>query len=82
MKSVGVYEAKTHLPKLLQKLLASNESIQITRHGVPIARIVPEKAFEGDRESIATALAAWKSTRKNIRLKGLTIKQLREEGRR
>ena len=80
MKSVGVYEAKTHLPKLLQKLLASNESIQITRHGVPIARLVPEKAFEGDR--VHALIDQIKKVRKGARLNGLTIRELREAGRR
>ena len=80
MKSVGVYEANTHLPKLLQKLLASNESIQITRHGVPIARLVPEKAFEGDR--VHALIDQIKKVRKGARLNGLTIRELREAGRR
>lgn len=43
MKEVGAYEAKTHLPKLLREVEAG-ETIVITRHGVPIARIVPAEA--------------------------------------
>jgi prevent-host-death family protein len=40
MKSVGVYEAKSQLPKLLVQVEAG-EQIAITRHGTPIAKLVP-----------------------------------------
>ncbi len=34
MKSVGAYEAKTHLPELLSEV-AAGQSVVITKHGVP-----------------------------------------------
>ena len=40
MESVGSYEAKTHLPALLERV-ARGEEIVSTKHGVPIARLVP-----------------------------------------
>ncbi len=40
MTSVGTYEAKTHLPALLKRVEAG-ESITITNHGRPVARLVP-----------------------------------------
>ena len=40
MQSIGAYEAKTHLPRLLD-LVARGESLTITRHGQPVARLVP-----------------------------------------
>jgi prevent-host-death family protein len=40
MKTVGAYEAKTHLPKLLSRV-AKGERITITRHGVPVAVLSP-----------------------------------------
>ena len=40
MPSVGVYEAKTKLPRLLCRV-ARGDRITITKHGVPIARLVP-----------------------------------------
>ena len=40
MKTVGAYEAKTHLPKLLSRV-ARGERITITRHGVPVAVLAP-----------------------------------------
>ena len=40
MQSIGAYEAKTHLPRLLDRV-ARGESLIITRHGHPVARLVP-----------------------------------------
>ena len=45
MESVGAYEAKTHLPQLLDRV-ARGEEIQITRNGRPVARLVPEPVEE------------------------------------
>ena len=44
MQSVGSYEAKTHLPALLDRV-AQGEQITITRHGVPVAMLVPALAL-------------------------------------
>jgi prevent-host-death family protein len=40
MAQVGAFEAKTHLPALLERV-AQGETITITRHGKPVARLVP-----------------------------------------
>lgn len=40
MKTVGAYEAKTHLPRLLDEV-ANGEEITITKHGVAVAMLVP-----------------------------------------
>ena len=40
MKAVGVYEAKTQLPRLVERV-RKGERITITRHGVPVALLVP-----------------------------------------
>ena len=47
MDSIGAYEAKTHLPRLLNRI-ARGESLTITRHGRPVARLVPVE--DDDRE--------------------------------
>lgn len=80
MRSVGAYEAKTHLPRLLQAV-EQGETIIITRHGKEVARLVPPsgKATQSD---LAAMVARWRKTRKNIRLGGLQIRDLIEEGRR
>jgi len=38
--TVGAFEAKTHLSKLLARVEAG-EQVTITKHGRPIARLVP-----------------------------------------
>jgi prevent-host-death family protein len=40
---VGTFEAKTHLSELLDQV-QRGESVTITRHGTPIARLVPAVA--------------------------------------
>ena len=40
MREVGAYEAKTHLPRLLDEVEAG-QSITITKHGRPVAVLVP-----------------------------------------
>jgi prevent-host-death family protein len=42
MKSVGSYEAKTHLPQLLSQV-EKGETITITKHGKPIAVLSPAR---------------------------------------
>jgi len=80
MLEVGSYEAKTHLPRLLDRV-ERGELITITRHGKPVARLVPVQEF--DRQQIANAVEGIKQLRKGNRLgDGLTVRQLIEEGRR
>ena len=38
--TVGAFEAKTHLSSLLQRV-ESGEVVTITKHGRPVARLVP-----------------------------------------
>lgn len=47
--TVGAYEAKTTLPALLARVEAG-ETVTITRHGHPIARLVPVKPRLTDEE--------------------------------
>lgn len=78
-ESVGAYEAKTHLPQLLERV-SKGERITITRHGVPVAVLVPATASE--RPDIRAAVDQMKRLRKGRSLKGLTIREMVEEGRR
>ena len=41
--SVGAFEAKTHLSKLLDRV-SRGERITITKHGVPVAVLTPPDA--------------------------------------
>jgi prevent-host-death family protein len=78
MKQVGVYEAKTQLPRLLDEV-EQGETITITRYGRPIARIVP---LRSRRRTVREVIEAIKEFRRGHTLNGLTIKELIEEGRR
>ena len=40
MKSIGAFDAKTHLPRLLERV-SRGERILITKHGKPVARVIP-----------------------------------------
>ena len=40
MRTVGSYQAKSHLPRLLRHV-GAGERITITRHGVPVAILAP-----------------------------------------
>ena len=77
MRQVGVYDAKTQLPRLLDEV-EQGEVITITRHGKPIAKLVP---IESPRMTVAEAIAGIRENRKGLRLDGLKIKDLINEGR-
>ena len=79
METVGAYEAKTHLPKLLERVI-KGERITITKHGVPIAVLqspLPLKKTEPRR-----VIAELRKFREKHILKGLSIRDMIEEGRR
>jgi prevent-host-death family protein len=78
MKTVGAFEAKTHLAQLLEDA-QRGEEVLITRHGKPMARLVPSAPIPA--LSRAQALARLRSFRQGKRLDGLSILQLRDQGR-
>ena len=63
MKQVGVYEAKTRLPQLLDEV-ERGESITITRNGRPVARLVP---LAGRGLSVEQAIEALEELRRPTR---------------
>jgi len=75
--SVGIYEAKNKLSELLDRVEAG-ETIAVTRHGKQVAMLTPVKQ---STMSAKRAVAMLRSSRKGCRLNGLTVKQLRDEGR-
>jgi prevent-host-death family protein len=78
MKTVGSYEAKTHLPRLLDEV-AEGEKIVITKHGVPVATLQP--AAQSKKRPVAESIEQLKKFRSSHRLKGLTLKEMINEGR-
>ncbi len=79
MQTIGAYEAKTHLPRLLDAV-ANGETITITKHGVPVAMLVP--APKARRASTRETIKALREFRRGKTLGGISIHELIEEGRR
>ncbi len=74
MADVGAYEAKTHLPRLLDEVEAG-ASITITRNGRPVARLTPV----ADARQVADRILA---LRAQIKKGKLAMRDLINEGRR
>ncbi|NCJ07123.1 type II toxin-antitoxin system prevent-host-death family antitoxin [Synechococcales cyanobacterium C] len=77
MANIGAFEAKNRLSELLQQVEAG-ESFVITKHGRPVASLAPIAPNKPVQDTIAQLL----SLRKNMKLNGISIQELREEGRR
>jgi prevent-host-death family protein len=82
MTSVGTFEAKTHLTQLLGRV-ARGERILITNRGQPVAMLVPaEPADRGDVALVVEEMLKVRNERGPTLGKKLTIRKLKEEGRR
>jgi len=79
MRHVGAYEAKTHLPQLLDEV-ASGESITITKHGVPVALLVPPTRT--GTPAVRDTVAGLRAFRARHPLGDVSIRELIDEGRR
>ncbi len=82
MTEVGAYEAKTHLPKLLDRV-SKGERIKITRHGVVIALLVPssDKTTSTPQDAVSKILE-FRGKRRLGKSSPEIIKELVNEGRR
>lgn len=86
MSTVGSFEAKTKLAELLDKVEAG-ETVTITRHGKPVAQLVPVTQVRDDaeRERLRALVEEIKRTRVGRGKPagpGTTIKELIKAGRR
>jgi prevent-host-death family protein len=80
MREIGAFEAKTKLGQLLDWVEAGEE-IVITRRGKAVARLVPPDAATVDRERTQAAAERIRAMRKGVKLGGLSLKGLINEGR-
>ena len=78
MAEIGAFEAKTHLPKLLERV-QKGEHFVITRHGRPVAELVPFRTHDPD--TIRAAIDNLESFQKSHSLGGLSVLELIDEGR-
>lgn len=81
MQSIGSFEAKTHLSQLLERV-SQGEEFTITKHGKPVARLIPVSAArpEPDVRRVIEELKAF--SKGNALGEGVSIRDLIEEGRR
>jgi prevent-host-death family protein len=81
MTSVGSYEAKTHLPELLERA-EKGERIVITRRGRAVAMLVPFAAeTKADVRQVIEAFKGY-SLRQGRTLGKLTVREMIDAGRR
>ena len=81
MTNIGAFEAKTHLSRLLEKV-AAGEKFVITRHGKPVAQLVPiDKDDDSHRLRREAAIVRLKTVGDGNKLGRLTIRKLIDEGR-
>ncbi len=78
MTTVGAYEAKTHLPRLLE-LVEGGETIIITKHGREVAKLVPADHRSVNPDEVIQALRA---ARKGVRRGRNSVRRMIDEGRR
>ncbi len=77
VKTVGAYEAKTHLASLLNEV-AQGKEIIITKRERPVARLVPMPSF--DREELFERIRKFRES--HALPKGETTRDLIQAGRR
>lgn len=80
MREIGAFEAKNTLGALLD-LVDKGEEVVITRRGKRVARLVRDTSGS-DRDRARKAAADIIAGSKGVRLGGLKIKDLINEGRR
>jgi prevent-host-death family protein len=80
MRQIGAFEAKNRLSELLAAV-ENGEEVTITKHGRPVARLVPVNAL--DQARVAAAISELRRLRGQVRLgDSETVEDLVDEGRR
>lgn len=80
--SVGLFEAKTHLSELVARVEAG-DCVTITRHGRPVARLVPPAAPERDSAAIYARIDGWRArfAERGVQMTKVEIRDAIDEGR-
>lgn len=79
MYEIGAFEAKNKFGHLLDRV-SHGEEIVITRHGKAVARLVPNDTGI-DHGRARRAVAGILKASKGVKLRGLSLKELINEGR-
>jgi len=80
MREIGAFDAKNSLGMLLD-LVQKGEEIVITRHGKPVARLIPETGSAEKRLRAQAAIHQLRDLRKGITLGGIPLRDLVDAGR-
>ena len=79
MSVIGASDARTHLPQLLRRV-QEGERFVITKHNRPVAELIPFR--QRDTVRIRAAIDQLGAFQKTHSLRGLSVLQLIEDGRR
>ena len=78
METIGAYEAKTHLPRLLDEV-EGGRTVTITKHGREVARLVPAAPSTAQPVEVIIAL---REARRGVRRGRTSVRRMIEDGRR
>jgi prevent-host-death family protein len=83
MKSIGAFDAKTHLSDLLEKV-ARGESFVITKRGKPVASLSPlvSARTQGPKDVIIEFRKKYAKSLKKNKISRAEIIEMKNEGRR
>ena len=83
MYQFSAFEAKNKFGTLLD-LVEQGQEVVVTRHGKPVARLVAESTVSKRRtpEEAKALVEEFRQMAKGVKLNGISIKELIEEGRR
>ncbi len=81
MSTIGAYEAKTKFSELLERV-ENGERVTITRHGRPVAELVPTK--QRDPAKVREAFSRLRALAKevDVKMSWEELKTYRDEGKR
>jgi prevent-host-death family protein len=79
MERIGIHAARSKLSELIERV-QSGEEVVLTRHGKPVARLVPEKRRQ--KRSRAAAVVRIRALARKLDIRDVDIRKLIEEGRR
>jgi prevent-host-death family protein len=79
MERIGIYDARSKLSELIERVQAGEEVV-LTRHGEPVARLVPEKSRR--KRSRSAAVARIRALARKLDIRDVDVRRLIEEGRR
>ena len=77
MAVIGAYDARTHLPQLLERV-QRGERFVITKHGRPVAELVP--VAERDPDKVRKLVVSMRSLRASLEKRGVRLSDIRKKG--